>query len=125
MEACGCGTRFPPAAPESRSKGDFNKMKKTSLLGRTAVAAVLVTTAVVTVWAAATSSLKNQGRTEKTIDQAVKVINGTWKLDKRINSDGTTHVKVDGITTIDLATINTKLLGDIALGTVQAREHGE
>jgi hypothetical protein len=60
-----------------------------------------------------------------TIDQAVKAMNGTWKLVKRINSDGTEHAYVDGITTIDLATVNSKLLGQRALGVVQAREHGD
>jgi len=52
-------------------------------------------------------------------------MNGNWKLVKRINSDGTKHVKVDGVTTIDLAVVNSKLLGQRALGTAQAREHGE
>jgi len=103
-------------------------MKKTSLLGRTTLAAVIVATAVVTVWAAAKSSssnnLKNQHRPETTIDEAVKMMNGTWKLVKRVNSDGTEHAKVDGVTTIDLAVVNSKLLGQRALGAVMAREHG-
>jgi len=102
-------------------------MKETGLLGRTATAVVLVAaTAVVTVWAAKTSiSPKIQNRPETTIDEAVKTMNGTWKLVKRVNSDGTEHAKVDGITTIDLAVVNSKLLGQRALGTAQAREHGE
>jgi len=100
---------------------------KETLLGRTALTVVLVAaTAVVTVWAAKTSiSPKIQNRPETTIDQAVQTMNGTWKLVKRVNSDGTEHAKVDGITTIDLAVVNSKLLGPRALGNAQAREHGE
>jgi hypothetical protein len=100
---------------------------KETLLRRTALGVVLVAaTAVVTVWAAKTSiSPKIQSRPESTIDEAVKTMNGTWKLVKRVNSDGTEHAKVDGITTIDLAVVNSKLLGQRALGTSQAREHGE
>ncbi len=102
-------------------------MKSASLLSRTAVAGMLVTTAVVTVLAMAKSSstAKVSSHPETTIDQAVKAMNGNWKLVKRINSDGTLHVKVDGVTTIDLAVVNSKLLGQRALGTAQAREHGE
>ncbi len=101
-------------------------MKETRLLGRAAMVVLLVATVVVTVWAAAKSNvaLKSQGRPESTIDQAVKIMSGTWRLEKRINSNGTVHAKVDGITTIDLATVNSKLLGERALGTIQAREHG-
>jgi hypothetical protein len=98
-------------------------MKKTSLLGKTAIAVVLVATAVVSVWAAK-SSFRNPERSDRAIEQALKVMNGTWKLEKRINSDGTTHVKVDGITTIDLGIVESKLLGQRALGSAQAREHG-
>lgn len=102
-------------------------MQKKSLPGKAALPVVLVTTAVVTMWAAATktSSIPNQNRPQSTIDQAVNAMKGTWKLEKRINSDGTTHVKVDGITTIDLEVVNSKLLGARALGSAQAREHGQ
>src|SRR4051812_41274840 len=106
-----------------RSKGDFN-MKETSLrrvLGRTALGLMLLTTAVVTVWAAKNSnSAKTQSRPDTTIEQAVKAINGTWKLVKRVNSDGTEHAKVDGITTFDLQVVNSKLLGERAIGRFQA-----
>lgn len=98
-------------------------MREISLFGRTALAVVLATATVVAVWAASKPSIKTPG-SEKTIDQAIRVVNGTWRLEKRVNSDGTEHAKVDGITTIDLAKVNTKLLGDRALGTIQAREHG-
>jgi hypothetical protein len=111
----------------SPDQKEMSTMKQISLLGRTGLAVVLVATAVVTVWAAAKSSIlpTNKSRPEKTIEQAVNVMKGTWKLEKRINSDGTTHAKVDGITTIDLAIVNSKLLGERALGSAQAREHGD
>ena len=104
-------------------------MKETSLrrvLG-TALAVVIVAAAAATVWAAAKSSVnpKNQGRSDAAIDQAVKAMNGTWKLVKRMNPDGSEHPHVDGITTIDLTSINSKQLGARALGMGQAREHGE
>jgi hypothetical protein len=100
-------------------------MKNKGFVARAALAGVLVISAVVAVWAATTSSTgKATHAGDRTIDEAVRVMNGTWRLEKRINSDGTEHTKVDGITTIDLATVNSKLLGQRALGTAEAREHG-
>ncbi len=100
-------------------------MRSKSLI-TTAVGVVLLTTAVVTVWAAAKATIPNkQPHSERTIEQAVDTMKGTWKLEKRINSDGTQHFKVNGITTIDLAVVNSKLMADRAVGSAQAREHGE
>jgi hypothetical protein len=59
------------------------------------------------------------------IDQALKIMNGTWRLAKRVNPGGSEHAKVDGVTTMDLSAVHNKIMGPRAIGVVQAREKGE
>jgi hypothetical protein len=70
------------------------------------------------------TELRIQDPENPAIEQALKIMNGTWKLAKRTNPDGTEHAKVDGTTTMDLSAIHNKLLGPRAIGVVQAREKG-
>lgn len=59
------------------------------------------------------------------IDQAVQIMNGTWKLVKRTNPDGSEHSKIDGVTAMSLDVVHSKQLGARAVGKIEAREKGD
>ncbi len=60
------------------------------------------------------------------INEAIKIFNGVWKLEKRTNPDGSDFQQVQGTTTIELKPQPSKFgrLGDRALGTIHSEESG-
>ena len=73
-----------------------------------------------TVFAASAKSSEDGG-----IEQAVQIMNGTWKLAKRTNPDGSEHSKIDGVTAMSLDVVHSKQLGARAIGKIEAREKGD
>jgi hypothetical protein len=98
--------------------------------GRIGTIGLVLVTVVLTLFFSRLQAVKNvtspriQDPENPAIEQALKIMNGTWKLAKRTNPDGTEHAKVDGTTTMDLSAVHNKLLGPRAIGVVQAREKG-
>ena len=99
----------------------MTRLAKVSLSGLVLSLACGVTYTANTVMAAHVGSGGEGGA----IEQSVKVINGTWKLAKRTNPDGSEHSKIDGVTAMSLDVVHSKQLGARAIGKIEAREKGD
>ncbi len=89
-----------------------------------AVVGVLALIAPASLMAAAAAKITD-AKQESLLYDAVKLVNGTWKLVKRINADGSQHAQpLRGITTLNLQVLRSQLVGTRAIGTIQAEESG-
>jgi hypothetical protein len=98
-------------------------------------AAVSVPICVSLAWVSYTAFILGQPATQseppaavvsrKVVTDMAKMLNGTWKLSKRIRPDGTPYgSKIEGVTYMNLTQHETTLLGPRAVGAIYAHESG-